>query len=88
MKKYYQYIVTNAFQVQLEDRTAELQSVRIRNAPRFAPDAPDYLLQDPLEMLNKGIIPTPPVPSSKSVAILYKAIQELKAEIDILKADK
>jgi hypothetical protein len=51
-------------------------------------DLPDYLLHDPLEMLNKKIIPKPPVPSSKSIAIIYKAIQELKTEIDILKADK
>lgn len=49
-------------------------------------DLPDYLLQDPLEMINKGIIPPRPVPVTQSVAILYKAIQELKAEIDVLKA--
>jgi hypothetical protein len=50
-------------------------------------DLPDDLTKNIIENINKGIIPTPPVPVTKSVAILYKAIQELKAEIDTLKSE-
>ena len=49
-------------------------------------DLPDSVYQNPLEIMDKGIILPPLVPVTKSVAILYKAVQELKAEIDALKA--
>jgi len=48
-------------------------------------DLPEPVSTDPLEIINKGIILQPPVPVSQSIAILYKAIQELKAEVDALK---
>lgn len=50
-------------------------------------DLPDNLYHDPLEMIDKGIIPPMPVPVTKSIAILYKAIQELKSEIELLKTE-
>lgn len=50
-------------------------------------DLPDDLTKNLIENINKGIIPPMPVPVTKSVAILYKAIQELKAEIDALKTE-
>ena len=71
------------------DMSNGITSTEIDKHPclRDIKDLPDYLLQDPLEMINKGIIPPMPVPVTKSVAILYKAIQELKAEVDTLKTE-
>jgi hypothetical protein len=48
-------------------------------------DLPDSVYKNPLEIIDKGLILPQLVPVTKSVAILYKAIQEMKAEIDALK---
>lgn len=50
-------------------------------------DLPDSVYISPLEIMDKGIILPPLVPVTKSVAILYKAIQELTAEINSLKTE-
>lgn len=51
-------------------------------------DLPDIVYLKASEIVEKGIILPPLVPVTKSVAIFYKAIQELKAEIDTLKTRK